>query len=272
MWPSLTRKKNCTYEVLKRRSLGVPLGSVATSFAVIPYPASPPWHRRQRQQRARARATVQQPQSVPQGALLAAIDCLSSHHGSTVPPSAYRALFAMAPYGRRDKWNCPGCGWYHPTSQQTCDFCFSAESHRRPSASVPQRNQQRQARPMSTVPRTFSNKPTYAQVANPNRRPPQQQRQPTSHPSTDRSGWIDYSKYSAQAWSSYPSNDEEPTEHTRHIMALLEQGKALRVKCKALRSLKQPCYQSEIDHLSSQISSVDNAITAENRQPKGSSS
>ena len=46
-------------------------------------------------------------------------------------------------------------------------------------------------------------------------------------------------------------------------MALQEQGKALRVKCKALRSLKQPCYQSEIDHLSSQISSVDNAITAE---------
>ncbi len=46
-------------------------------------------------------------------------------------------------------------------------------------------------------------------------------------------------------------------------MALKEKSKALRVKHKALKSLKQPCYQDEINNLKTDISSVDNAITAE---------
>ncbi len=177
----------------------------------------------------------------------------------------------MAPRAKRVSWLCPGCGWNRPTSHQSCYHCAAAAPRLRPPAPAPQRGRS-QSRPPSTVPRTSSSRPTYAQAANPHRRTQQQQRLSTSYPSPDQSGWIDYSSYNQQAWSSYPSNDEESTELARHISALQEQGKALRVKCKALRSLKQPCYQSEIDQLSSQISSVDNAITAEKkRQPNGSS-
>ena len=75
---------------------------------------SPPWHRRRRKARARARLTARDSGARLSKSTWKAALLLRSHHGSTIPAACSRQLALMGP------WECASCGVGNHAGRRKC--------------------------------------------------------------------------------------------------------------------------------------------------------
>ena len=215
------------------------------SFAAIRAAASPPWHKRQRQARAKARAVLRQPEHVPSAVLLAAAARLVRHHNSAVPKRAARTLSATAAAmarGRKASWACSCCGWHQGMEHRSCFWCDKSAQNSSPKPKA-QKEKTRRVTATSL---------SYAQVS----AAAVGQTRPRTK-SEARSGWIDYGSTSvSDSLPAPPAADSDPADDLRL------QCDFIRVQHDALVKLNNPLAQGQIEALRMQLKECSHRITA----------